>query len=331
MNNPSAVTAQFTGVSNPLGLSINNAFGRLWPANAPHGVEGIGTSTILDPNGIPLAGAPNPIAAGVFADNLTPRLPAQLLPGALNTGSVGTAFLGRSPDGSTRAVFSIVLADGSIVQAHTLKAVDGLAPAGTVNVLIGRRFKDHDDEDDDNVAGALPRVGVILNYSPTRILYVSEPFTNTIAVIQLTDDGSIFRVASVHRIHSVVLNQPIDLAPADLETHDPNWSSNTTLEVEADFYVANRGDNTIVRMRQDGTVVAIRKLHRADGRPLSGARLNGITVSPDGTTIWVTVRGHLPGWGKATGAVLEMPAFPESGVRFPADSARLGQERAAIN
>ncbi|HEY3020588.1 MAG TPA: hypothetical protein VGJ32_10365, partial [Solirubrobacteraceae bacterium] len=38
--NPGAVTADQVGVSNPLGLSINNAFGRLWPANAPEGLEG---------------------------------------------------------------------------------------------------------------------------------------------------------------------------------------------------------------------------------------------------------------------------------------------------
>jgi hypothetical protein len=67
INNPGAVTAGFTGASNPLGLSINNAFGRLWPANAPFGLEGIGTSTILDPNGVGLAGAPNAQAGGVFA------------------------------------------------------------------------------------------------------------------------------------------------------------------------------------------------------------------------------------------------------------------------
>ena len=142
VNNPLAVTARFTGVSNPLGLSINNAFGRLWPANAPHGLAGIGTSTILDPGGLPLAGAPNVQAGGVFAGNLTPRLPAQAFPGALNTGAVGTAFLGRSPDGSTRAVFSVVLADGSIVQAHTAKAVDGIAPAGTVSPLLGHHSDD---------------------------------------------------------------------------------------------------------------------------------------------------------------------------------------------
>src|SRR5262249_59576886 len=86
VNNPLAVTANFTGVSNPLGLSINNAFGRLWPANAPTGLDGIGTSTILDPSGIPLAGAPNPQVGGVFAGDLTPRLPAQVFPGALGPG-----------------------------------------------------------------------------------------------------------------------------------------------------------------------------------------------------------------------------------------------------
>jgi hypothetical protein len=121
-----ALTANFTGVSNPLGLSINNAFGRLWPANAPTGLDGIGTSTILDPTGIPLAGAPNPQAGGVFAGDLTPRLPMQVFPGALDRGAVGTAFLGRSPDGSGRAVFSVVLADGGVIQAHTGKSVTGL-------------------------------------------------------------------------------------------------------------------------------------------------------------------------------------------------------------
>jgi hypothetical protein len=80
VNTPSAVTADFTAVSNPLGMSINNAFGRLWPANAPFGLEGIGTSTIVDPTGIPLAGAPNQQTGGVYAGDLTPRLPTQVSP-----------------------------------------------------------------------------------------------------------------------------------------------------------------------------------------------------------------------------------------------------------
>jgi len=54
-----AVTAQYAGVSNPLGLSNNNAFGRVWPANAPFGETGIGSSSILDPTGQPLNGPPS--------------------------------------------------------------------------------------------------------------------------------------------------------------------------------------------------------------------------------------------------------------------------------
>jgi hypothetical protein len=274
-------------------------------------LHGIGTSTILDPDGAPLAGAPNLQAGGVFAGNLTPRLPTQLLPGALNRGAVGTAFLGRSPDGSTRAVFSVVLADGSIVQAHTANAVDGLAPEGTVSPLLGRHWDDENDKDeeDDGGHGASPRLGVILNYTPTRILYVSEPFENTIAAIDLFDDGQIFRVAKVHHIQSEALHHPVDLAPAVNEKNDPNWSSNTTLEKDADFYVANRGDNTIVRMRQNGTVVAVRRVVLANDRPLGNGRLNGIAVAPDEKTIWVTVTGHLPGEEDRVGAVLELPTF----------------------
>jgi hypothetical protein len=305
IHNPTAATAGYPGVSNPLGLSINNAFGRLWPANAPYGLSGIGSSSILDPTGAPLAGAPDPALGGVYAGNLTPRLPAQVIPGALNSGAVGTALLGRSPDGSTKAVFAVVCADGSIVQEHTLHALDGLAPAGTVSPVTGSRW---DDGDDDN-RGALPRSGVLVNYSPARILYVSEPFQNSIAVIALNDDGVVFHVAGVSRIHSDALDQPVDLAPVTTETSDPNWAANTTLDVQSDFYVANRGDNTIVRMRQDGTVVARRRVRLANGRALGGLRLNGIASSGDGTRIWVTLTGHVPGTGGLTGAVLELPAF----------------------
>src|SRR5262245_5552581 len=225
-NSPSAATAALTGAANPLGISINNAFGRLWPANSPTGLNGIGTSTILDPSGIPLAGAPNAQAGGVFAGNLTPRLPAQILAGGLNRGAVGTAFLGHSPDGSGRAVFSVVLADGSIIQAHTAKAVDGLAPAGTISPLLARGSgEDGDENDEGERKEASPRLGVILNYSPTRILYVSEPSRDSIVAIDLVDDGVIFRVGSVRRFRSEALNEPVDLAPAENETVNSNWAS----------------------------------------------------------------------------------------------------------
>jgi hypothetical protein len=302
INNPQAATAGLTGVSNPVGLSINNAFGRLWPANVLDGLAGIGSSTILDPTGMPLAGAPNTAAGGVFAGDLTPRLPAQIIPGALRPGAVGTAFLGRSPDGSGRAVFCVVLANGGIVQVHTQQGVDGLAPAGTVApVLAGHRRPDH---------RVTPRVGVIVNYEPTRTLFVSEARTNTVAAIDLHDDGVLFRPGAVRRIRSSAFNQPVDLAPASLETTDTDWSSNTTLEEGADFYVANRGDNTIARVRQDGTVVAVRRVLLPGGRPLAGASLNGITVSPDTNTLWITVTGQAGAPHRiAGGAVLAVAAF----------------------
>jgi hypothetical protein len=45
VNNPGATTATLPPVSMPLAVSINNAFGRLWFANAPTGMAGLGTAT----------------------------------------------------------------------------------------------------------------------------------------------------------------------------------------------------------------------------------------------------------------------------------------------
>jgi len=60
VNNLSAATKNYTGVSNPLGLSNNNAFGRIWPANSPFGLDEAGSSSILDPTGLPLKGRTQP-------------------------------------------------------------------------------------------------------------------------------------------------------------------------------------------------------------------------------------------------------------------------------
>ena len=116
-------------------------------------------------------------------------------------------------------------------------------------------------------------------------------------------------MAGVRHLTSEALNQPIDLAPVTIETTDPNFSSNTTLDNNSDFYVANRRNNTIARIRQDGTVVAVRRVQLEDGRELGNARLNGIATSPDGSTIWVTVTDYLPGYPHREGAVLELTAF----------------------
>jgi hypothetical protein len=325
VNNSSAFTQQYTGVSNPLGLSNNNAFGRLWPANAPFGDSGNGSSSILDPTGLPLKGAPNSLIGGVYVGSLTNRnfvaVKAtgfnppllQVIPGLLSAGAVGTALLGPSLDGTCKAVFVVVTADGAIVQEHTLKGLDGLAPAGTVHPLVGLSWPPPNQFIE-------PRLGVLMNpYTGTpplvdpstqlpvlRQLFISEPFNNTIAVINLvsfgTDPNLVFGPGSVSRISSPSLKLPVDLAAVQRNNDDPNWASNTTLDEGSDFYVANRGNNTIVRMRQDGNVVAVRRVSVGNN-----ASLNGITTSTDGTTIYVTVTG--PGNSKK-GGVLALPAFP---------------------
>lgn len=313
---PTAVTGHQAGVSNPLALSINNAFGRLWPANAPYGLGGPGSSSIDDPDGRPLKGAPNQTTGGVYFGDLTGRRPAQLIPGALNTGAVGTAFLGRSPDGTTRAVFCVIAADGSIVQEHTLKALDGLAPAGTVQPLLRRSRggggRDDNQGDDRSGRGLTPRLGAIVNYAPTIVLYVSQPLDHSIKAIGLAVGGppgdEIFVPSSSRVIRSPALNQPVDLAPVRIETEDPNWASNTTTEEGTDLYACNRGNSTVVRMRQDGSLVAVRRI-RFGGRSLGAARLNGISTSPDHSRIWLTYVGKLPGASDAQGGVLELPAF----------------------
>jgi hypothetical protein len=308
--NKAAVTADQPGVANPLGMSINNAFGRLWPANAPYALEGPGSSSITDPDGRPLKGAPNPRTGGVYFGNLTGRQPAQVIPGALSQAAVGTALLGRSPDGTGRAVFAVVVADGSIVQEHTEKALDGIAPPGTVQPLANRSWPDNDAGHPER--RVLPRLGAIVNYAPHFILYVSQPFDDSIKAIPLTTGGpagnEVFMPGTPRVIRSSAFDQPLDLAPVQIETAHPDHASNTTVQPNTDFYVCNRGNSTIVRMRQDGTVVAVRRV-RVGQDSLGQARLNGIATSPDGSWIWVTYVGKLPGSSDRYGGVLELPAF----------------------
>jgi hypothetical protein len=310
VNNPGANTASYAGVSNPLGLSNNNAFGRIWPSNAPFGDNGIGSSSILDPTGLPLAGPPNNLIGGVYVGSLTDRdvvtTPPQLqvIHGSLATGGVGTALLGPSPDGTCKAVFAVVTADGAVVQEDTLKGLDGLASTGTVRPLLGRSWSDARNEGyfhkvaDSSDQDVEPRLGVIMNPYTTapvvRQLFVSEPFQNSIAVLSLVNFGvapnQIFGLGTINRIGSPWLNLPVDLAPVQRDNDDVNWASNTTLDQGSDFYVANRGNHTIVRMRQDGTVVAARRIHvGGDWRPDDeGVSLNGIATSSDAATIYVT-------------------------------------------
>ena len=327
-NNPGANTASYAGVSNPLGLSNNNAFGRIWPANAPFGDAGIGSSSIDDPTGLPLAAPPNNLIGGVYAGSLTDRdvvaapPQSQVISGSLSTGAVGTALLGPSPDGTCKAVFAVVTADGAVVQEHTLKGLDGLAGASTVWPLLGHSWGDARNEGDFHKADYFsneeiePRLGVIMNpYTQAPIvrqLFVSEPFQNTIAVLSLVNFGvapnQVFGLSTISRIGSPWLNLPVDLAPVHRDKDNVNWASNTTLDQGSDFYVANRGNNTIVRMRQDGDVVAARRIRGSGDWRLDddGGSLNGIATSSDGATIYVTFTDTQ---SQRRGGVLALPAF----------------------
>jgi hypothetical protein len=50
----------------------------------------------------------------------------------------------------------------------------------------------------------------------------------------------IFHVTSVHHLKSKALDEPVDMAPVVIESSDPNWSSNTPLDINSDIYVALR-------------------------------------------------------------------------------------------
>jgi CxxC motif-containing protein (DUF1111 family) len=299
VNNPNAVTATGTAVNLPLGISINNAFGRPWFADWTGATSNLGTLTIIDPTGIPLAGAPSMAAGGVFVGSMTNRNP-QVIPGSLGTGTIGTAFLGKSPDGMGRAVFAAVNVDGSVIQAHAQKDVDGLAAAGTITAVV---------PSDGSAATATPgRAGMAFNWVPDKILYVSDPNANAIVALTLGNDGTVLNVASTRRITAAQLNVPVDIAPAVPEVANAEFSSNSTLAGGADLYVANRGNGTIVRLSQAGNVVAVRTVS-INGTPLGAGRLNGIAISPDAQKIWLTVSGAVDGFAGAPGALIEVPAF----------------------
>jgi hypothetical protein len=302
--NPSAVTASAPAVSAPTGISLNNAFGRLWFTGTPSGATGDGFVSVVDADGRPLADAPNRTAGGVFVGTQTNRSP-QLVAGTLESGTLANALMGASPDGSNRAVFAAVTADGSIVQVHVEKGVDGLAPAGTIQALTQLG------------ADGPSRTGMLFNWVPNQILYVADPRTNGVVALTVVDDGTIFQVEQTRRLTAPELNVPIDLAPAVPEIANPRFSSNTTLAGGSDIYVANRGDGTIVRLSQDGNIVAIRQVDVPGLGVLGAGRLNGIAVSPGADRIWVTVSGPQPGFGDVEGAVVEVEAFGSPTASYP--------------
>ena len=323
INNSGAVTADLPSVSGPQAISINNGFGRLWFGNAPQGAYAAGSETIADADGRPLAGAPDKHAGGVFVGALTNRTPEQRISGALGGTIVGTALMGRSPDGSSRAVFAAVSDDGSVVQIHTERGLDGLSPPGTISPLPGPA-----------AAGQLPlRAGALFNWVPDPILYVADPLVNEVAKLKLSDDSHVFHVDQVQRLSAPELATPVDLAPAVPEAANPNFSSNTTLAGGSDLFVANRRNGTILRLRQDGSVLAVASVEVPGLGVLGADRLNGIATSPDAQQLWVTVSGPLSDTGGSAsdeGAVVELPAFGTPMTGAPMNTSEAGSSASLI-
>jgi hypothetical protein len=227
----------------------------------------------------------------------------QIIPGGL-VGSVSTAYIGVAPDDDDTGVYAVVNSDGSVVQVHVERGVDGLARAGTIGAL---------PTVDPAVASSTDpfatRAGVAFNWVPDKILYVADPVRNAVVALSLIEDELVFRVEEVRRIEARQLDLPVDLAPAVPEVVSRLFASNTTLAGGADLYVANRGNGTIVRLRQDGTVLAVRQVVVPGLGALGAGRLNGIAVSPDAQRIYLTISGSLGDSPNLAGAIVELPAF----------------------
>lgn len=296
LSNPNALTKDLPAVSMPLGISINNGNGRPWFANAPTGAAGAGTITVIDPQGYPLIGGPSPTAGGVFTGTQTNRNSSSV--GGLTTATLGTAILTKSSDLTGRAVFVAVQADGSVMQVHVQKGVDQLAPPGTITPVttLNRTTAESTDPK------VITREGVVFNWAPTRNVLIADPQANRLVVLDITDDGTMFH-ATTRYLSSSSFNVPIDIAPTTREVAAGSFASNSTLGVGSDLYVLNRGDNTIVRVGMNGEVQAIRNIIAN----LTDFRANGIAVSSDGQTIYVTVTTPHSG-----GALLALPAFGQS-------------------
>jgi Di-haem oxidoreductase, putative peroxidase len=297
-NNPSAATSDRPAVSLPLGISFNNGFGRPWFASAPTGSSGDGTISVTDPSGVPLANAPDATAGGVFTGTVTNRDGASI--GGLTSAAVATALATKSPDLSIRAVFFAALADGSVAQVHVQKGVDALMPAGSFTPLAGISQEAAESADPNVVT----RVGMVFNWLPTRIVYVTDPLADRLLAFDVTNEDAdahtLFEAKNARYLSSPHLDKPIDIAPAVPEVGARNFASNTTLGGGSDFYILNRGNNTIVRMTQEGRVLAVRRLEA----PVADFRVNGLAVSEDARTIWVTATA--PG---RQGVVLQIATF----------------------
>jgi hypothetical protein len=304
IQNPTAATQILTSVSVPTGISIDNAFGRPAVSSSVGIRDGEGWEAILEANGQPMKGLYT-LAGGVFAGVRTNR--QNSYDSGLVGGSFGTAFLGLSVDGSGREVFAVTNGDGSVTQVHVEKGVSSLIFKGKIGAHSGSVQAQQSWG-----PGAVmnTRAGMLFQAQPTPVLFVGDPSNDQILVYPISNNGTMFRASTIPRqiFQGAAISSPVDIAPAVLATSGP--VSNTTLAPGSDLYVANRGNGTIARLQQDGTVVAVRRL-QVDGLGIIGPGwINGIGLSNDGTSLYVTLTGPISlGDRVLHGLLVSIPVF----------------------
>ena len=193
----------------------------------------------------------------------------------------------------------MVTADGAVAQIHVQDGTDGLAGAGTIHTGAGH--------------GDPGVIGMAFKWNPDRVLYVADPGRDRLVVLHLEDDRRHFIVARKTAIAVPGLMEPVDVAAAVPEIANPSFASHTTLAGGSDLYVANRGDGSLLRVSQDGRVLARAQIEVPGLGVLSRGRVRAIAVSSDAQRIWLTLQGELPGFAGHDGALIEVDAFDASG------------------
>ena len=195
-------------------------------------------------------------------------------------------------------MFAVVTGDGAIVQAHVQDGVDGLAPAGTIAV----------GTDDPGV------IGIAFKWNPRRVLYVADAQRDRIVLAHLGDDTRQFTLERLSHIESPWLRRPVDLAAAIPEIANPRFASHTTLAGGSDLYVVNRGDGSVLRIDQDGKVLARAEVEIPGEGRVGADRLRAIAVSADAQRLWLIAQRA----GSTDSALIELSGFD---ARGPFDAA----------
>ena len=225
--------------------------------------------------------------------------------GAWTPPGVANAFLGPSPDGGGRAVFAVATATGAIVQLHSEKGVDGLAPDGTIGAL-------------EEIAPGLAatnrpvatRTGMLFNWVPDAIIYVADPA----APRRRGPDpgGRRHRLPRGRACAGSAI--PCSPSPSTSPRRCRRWSARSSPATPpwpgAPTCTSPTGatGRWCACPRTGGCSPCARCEVPGLGR-LGAGRLNGIAVSPDAQRLWLTVSGAVPGYPGLDGAVVEAPAF----------------------